>query len=759
MNGSPAFSVSPATNAGSLRAWRERVPTIVAESLAASDTVPRFLPPVRGTAREVAAALARAALPPAKAMQCPSWLLPRQRNAHARAIAALERFGGALLAEPVGTGKTYIALAAAASLAGQATCIVPAALVSQWRRIGAALQVPVVVSSHERASRGILPHPAGLLIVDESHHYRNRDARRYGHLAQWITGHGALLLSATPVINRLGDLIAQLLLVLPDDALAPLGVPALSELPLRRTFPSAISLVVLTAQTCDARPAAASQVVRPDTSPSGLVRAVGQLALSQNRAVARLVRGVLLRAAGSSPAAFDACLRRYRLLLLQGRDAVAAGARPGRSALRRWAGELPEQMVLWQLLGEGAADTDAELALDDLELLDPLIRQADLAAESPDAKAGRLVDLLADGERTLVFTGSRDTALWLRRWIEPAPAWCTGTAAGIGHTRLPRDAVLAAFAPDVPDQHRVPHVLLTTEVAAEGLDLQGARRIIHYDLPWNPARLDQREGRVRRLGSRHEAVQVVTFRPPPAIERELRQLDILETKRGLGARARIAGEILERLRAALETSAAAANPIRGMAVASASPITGALVGLTLVELADEPASWGTTLYWLPGEGDGGADDDALDDATTITDQLAAVNRASCLRAPPEASELRWLDARLARPAAAMLRAANAARLRTDVPAPLRRLVRRLAAIGRTAARERNEARLEAVDRALRAASRGHSAGEALQIARLATAADEALVDALASLPERPPRAFDVRVEGVVLFRAAGAQLP
>lgn len=728
------------------------MPTIVAESLTVADAFPRFLPPVHGEPQEVAAALARAALPPESAVAGPPWLLPRQRPALARTIAALERFGGALLAEPVGTGKTYIALAAARVLAGMATCIVPAALVSQWRRTGAALQVPIVVSSHERASRGILPPPDGLVIVDESHHYRNRDARRYEHLARWLTGRTALLLSATPVMNRLGDLVAQLLLVLPDDALAPLGVPSLAGLPQRRAFPSPVSLVVLTAAAGDCRPSAAAQSIRPDTGASELIRTVRALALSRNASVARLVRGVLLRAAASSPAAFDACLRRYRLLLLQGRDAAEAGVRPARAALRRWAGELPEQTVLWQLLDEAIGD--AELELTDLERLDALVRQADLAAERPDAKARRLVELVADGQRTLVFTCSRDTALWLRRWITPAPAWCTGVAAGIGHVRMPRNSVFAGFAPGRRDPGSgAPHVLVTTEVAAEGLDLQAARRIIHYDLPWNPARLDQREGRARRLGSAHDTVHVVTFEPPPAIERELRQLEILEEKRGLGARARVAGESLERLRGALEAARGAAPPIRGVAVASECDAAGALVGLTLIDLEDDDAPWGTTLFWLPSAGG------AMDDAMTIADRLDEVARSSSPPARPDPSELHWLDARLAGPAAAMLRAANAARLRTGVPLPARRLVRRLAALGRTAARERDEARLEAVDRALRVATRGHAAGEALLIGRLASAPDTELLGQLAMLRDRPPRTFDVRVEGVVLFRAAGARLP
>jgi hypothetical protein len=751
MNASPACSISSPPSARPSRTWFEAVPTIVAESLHTVETVPPLLPRDRGSPRDVAAALARAALTPEAGVPPPAWLLPRQRRSHARLVAALRRFGGALLADPVGTGKTYIALAVARSLGGRATCIVPATLVSRWREISARLDVPAVVSSHERASRGTLPRANGLVVVDESHHYRNRETRRYGHLARWLVGRTTLLLSATPVVNRLADLSAQLLLVLPDDALAPLGVPSLAVLPERDSFPAAVSLVVQTDGSAEARPRARARAFRPAASVPDLVSDLDSLALSSSTPVARLVRGVLLRAAASSPAALDASLRRYRLLLLQARDAVSAGVRPDRASLRRWAGELPDQTVLWQLIGDG--DGSGELMLDDLPLLDDLIRRADALAERNDPKAARLADLVADGARTLVFSSSRDTTLWLRRWIDPPPAWCTGDAAGIGHTRLPRELVLKGFAPDAHGQSsRVPHVLLATDVAAEGLDLQGAQRVVHYDLPWTPARLDQREGRARRLGGIHAEVEVVTFEPPPSVERELRQLRILAAKRELTARARLAGGPLERLQSVLEDAAAWTAAVPGVATASRHGDVGALVGLSLVELADLGGAWGTSLHWLPRAGS------MSSAADTIASRLEAAASASADDAP-DPTEVRWLEEAIAPLAADLLRAAQGSKYGAGADIAARRLIDRLSPIGRAAARRRDEPMLEAVDRAMRALSRGHTAGEMLLLRDLIGQPTRPILERLAALPERPARSFDVRVAGIVLFRPAPAPLP
>ncbi len=79
-------------------------------------------------------------------------------------------------------------------------------------------------------------------------------------------------------------------------------------------------------------------------------------------------------------------------------------------------------------------------------------------------------------------------------WPRPTSTW--------GATRCwPPDT--AAPGLDHPDLY---DILVTTDVLAEGVNLQQARHIINYDLPWNPMRLVQRHGRIDRLGSAHREV-------------------------------------------------------------------------------------------------------------------------------------------------------------------------------------------------------------------------------------------------------------
>ncbi|HEY8711219.1 MAG TPA: C-terminal helicase domain-containing protein, partial [Thermoanaerobaculia bacterium] len=56
-------------------------------------------------------------------------------------------------------------------------------------------------------------------------------------------------------------------------------------------------------------------------------------------------------------------------------------------------------------------------------------------------------------------------------------------------------------------------VLVATDLVAEGLNLQRAGVIVHYDLPWNPVKIDQRNGRALRIGQKRESVAAISFLP------------------------------------------------------------------------------------------------------------------------------------------------------------------------------------------------------------------------------------------------------
>jgi superfamily II DNA or RNA helicase len=158
---------------------------------------------------------------------------------------------------------------------------------------------------------------------------------------------------------------------------------------------------------------------------------------------------------------------------------------------------------------EHLADMDEDAA----QLLDRLRRWAADRAPHPDAKALELkaeLEALAPDDRVIVFTEYRDTQRWLEDLLT---AWgLAGPRLGVlygGMDIARREHLKAAFqAP--PEAHPV-RILLATDAASEGIDLQEfCHRVVHYDIPFNPNRLEQRIGRVDRYGQRHD-VDVAHF--------------------------------------------------------------------------------------------------------------------------------------------------------------------------------------------------------------------------------------------------------
>jgi hypothetical protein len=687
-------------------------------------------------------------------------------------MAALERYRGALLAEPVGSGKTYVALAVASLFQARrpTACLVPAALAAQWRAVAERVGVPVEVGTHQLASRGRLPAGAtGLVIIDESHHFRNSLTRRYAHVAPWLVGRRVLLLSATPVVNRLDDLAHQLLLGVRDDALIADGMASLrASLVAGRGLSALGALVIEDTAPAGPRPGRLSDVSVATPVEAGLaevtIASVGRLRLSRHPPIAALLRGVLHRAAASSPAALAGALRRYRALLLHARDARHAGRALTRAELRDFAGELDDQMVLWALITDGGGG-EMELALDDLAMVDDVVADVGRAAAGGDPKLERLRALLADRRPTLVFSARRETVRHLRDRLAPPPvAWCTGERAGLGLLPAPRAAVLGWFRDEMAWEAQSlapPSCLVVTDVAAEGLDLRRAARVVHYDLPWTPMRLEQREGRAVRLGSARDLVEVVRFIPPPAFDAALELGDRLRRKAALPALAGLGadGVRLWRWRSALVDQLGDGQAVSGSALGCPSARVpraaadtcqaarrGVLAGFELLALRHgERQCIGSVVGWL------GPDGSWSEDESIVAERLRAA--AACdNRAPPTSAVIRQALDRLVGPVRARLALAAARRWTAAEPdAAARRLALRLGALVRTAAQRRDARDLARLERALAFVAGGHTAGEAMLVRRLADA--DALAACLAGIPATSARwdAIDVRLTGLVVF--------
>ncbi len=67
-------------------------------------------------------------------------------------------------------------------------------------------------------------------------------------------------------------------------------------------------------------------------------------------------------------------------------------------------------------------------------------------------------------------------------------------------------------------------LMLGTDAASEGLNLQRLARLINLDLPWNPTRLEQRKGRIQRIGQVHDTVHIYNMRYKDSVEDRVHEL-------------------------------------------------------------------------------------------------------------------------------------------------------------------------------------------------------------------------------------------
>ena len=736
--------------------WWTAPPVIVAESLVAvpDPLLTALRPGPVSSGAAVAASLARSLAPPEDASRLPQWLLPHQGRSFRRALAALKRHRGVVLADPVGSGKTYVALAVAASFnRGRPTaCVVPATLQSQWEAIAKELEIPVVLCSHEQVSRGRLPEKTrGLVIIDESHRFRNRHTRRYAYLARWLVSRPALLVTATPIVNRLSDLAHQLLLAVRDDALVMDGMVSLRQaLASGCAVPALGQLVIENLSMEDSRPRRIARVSVPAPGEcetvGHLIELVSRLRLSSSESVATLIRGILHRAAGSSPAALVGALQRYRRLLLHARDALQIGHSLDRSALRRFTADLGDQLIWWEMFPCNGTSSDLELS--DLQVLDSVIPVAKAAEQQPDAKLLRLRDLLSEERPTLVFTASRDTVRYIREKLgDLRLAWCTGNRAGLASTLLPRRVVLGWFREDFKNRPGPRHMVVT-DVAAEGLDLQRAARVVHYDLPWTPMRLEQREGRAVRLGSRHAEVDVVRFAPVPGLERSLRLEATLARKAKLPASAGLGpgGLHLWRWRTDLAERYGDSDAATGVAQVS-SQRSGVLAGFAFYSSADRRECLSSSLGWLDLE------ENWTEAPEVISDRL----KTASMQTTTDSVDLERVSGYLKLLAPLIrerLSLTGGRRWLSPNPTPAtRRVAERLRHLIGRAARQRLHDPLLQLERLLGFVAGGHTAGEEILIEQLVEAPDGELISRLSQGPASLAgwKGIEVQLTGLIVF--------
>lgn len=418
-----------------------------------------------------------------------------------------------------------------------------------------------------------------LVVVDEAHKLRNayRPSNKVGQGIRWATeDRRKVLLTATPLQNSLLELFGLSTLI--DEHIfgdqnafraryASAGSnltdlrQRLSEF-CKRTLRNQVSEFI---QYTERRPI--TRPFRPSDDEHALYEAVsGFLQRSDSFALParqrHLTALILRKLLASSSRAIAGTLDTLRIRLeglLKGQTQADDGL-----AAQMIESEEMEDELLDEILGEEeeAPDAVAEIPAPDAkkiqEEIDVLAKLADWARRiETDSKSRTLLDALRIGfgemtktgaaRKALIFTESRRTQDYLKSFLEAngyrgKVVLFNGTNGGPEATSIyeqwlekNRDSGRASGSRAIDIRTALIEyfrdegtILLATEAAAEGINLQFCSLVVNYDLPWNPQRIEQRIGRCHRYGQKHDVVVINFLNERNDVDR--RVMELLEQK-------------------------------------------------------------------------------------------------------------------------------------------------------------------------------------------------------------------------------------
>lgn len=151
----------------------------------------------------------------------------------------------------------------------------------------------------------------------------------------------------------------------------------------------------------------------------------------------------------------------------------------------------------------------------EVQYLEDLLRQFDNTGE--DTKCARFITTLRqelnERESAIVFTQYTDTMDYLRDFLSASFGSLVACYSGRGGERYQNGKWSTVPKEDIKRRFRAGEIklLLCTESASEGLNLQTCGVLFNYDMPWNPMRVEQRIGRIDRIGQKYSTVKIHNF--------------------------------------------------------------------------------------------------------------------------------------------------------------------------------------------------------------------------------------------------------
>lgn len=446
------------------------------------------------------------AIPEFEGLQAPKHLphlkpLPHQLEVAKNVVEKMN--GKAILADEVGLGKTIEAGLILKEymirgLVKKVLILVPASLVSQWvvelnqkffipaigqKKSYVWEQCDVVVSSIDTAKRQphrdiIFEQDYDLIIIDEAHKLKNNKTKNY-EFVQMLKKKFCLLLTATPVQNRVEEIFNLVSLLKPG------------HLGNQTNFEESFNAKERSLNNDEHLRELINKVMirnrRGDTGIEWPKRIVKTIPIDFSKEERDLYDAIhyYKKSAGNLGSQFS-------LITLQ-REACSS-----------------REAVFYTLKNMLSRNEDSPYVQ---EITNGLMEK--INAISSNAKAEKVVELVKEiDSKVIVFTEYRATQLYLQ-WFLQQHGISSVPFRG-GFKRGKKDWMKELF-------KNKAQVLIATEAGGEGINLQFCQHIINYDLPWNPMRLEQRIGRIHRLGQEQD-VHIYNFAIKDTVEEHILKL-------------------------------------------------------------------------------------------------------------------------------------------------------------------------------------------------------------------------------------------
>jgi len=513
-----------------------------------------------------------------------------QKIAVMQAYEILNRYNGVFVCDVVGLGKTFIGAALLKQLGERAVIICPPRLMKMWDDFGEKFKIDIKVISHGSLYKGVFNKDSELwtyrdrevVLIDESHYFRNSDSKRYYEIYPFLAGKKVILVTATPQNTSIWNIYNQIRLFNQEgsnDYQIEGGSlkeffnkveiheakiqDLLSKLLIRRTRQHIEKFY----QSIEDEPIQfpkrklATVSYNIDETYNNLFKKIegalrrltyakynlwpyvreekkGEDIYLNLRKITGLLKGLhkvmLYKRLESSIFAFSETIRRllriHRRFLESLEENIIPAGEEAQDIIYSEDVDIVDALEKLKEVSKKYQADDFEIdelkqdLINDIDILSDISKYLKNVPESCDKKFDELTKILNKHkqEKVLIFSEYADTVKYLHKRLEGKIDNLCFVTSGVKDTI----SIIRRFSPKsndyvLKDKENPIDVVVSTDVFSTGLNLQDCGIVINYDLHWNPVLLIQRIGRIDRIGSEYELIQVYNFLPHKKIEAKI----------------------------------------------------------------------------------------------------------------------------------------------------------------------------------------------------------------------------------------------